>query len=386
MAVVGAAGPVLEALERAARAAGLETERRDAFPPAGEWGALVAAAVEPGAAGDATGLARAVEEAGLGLVVADPPPAEGGGAAAHPLAALSPLRSVPRAERDPSPVLAAVVVDVSGSMRGEKARAARATAARVARNPRDGDAYALLAFTGLARWVVPPTPVGPGRGALEEAALRLGEGGGTDLARALGAALGPHTGRRKVVVLVSDGLAATPGAEDVVLTAPGDPEDFVGTARVEAWDAAGIGRALPAAPDPGAGPGRLRVRVEAPEGVRGIEARWTVGGSLRRARIRVTFEAAPPSSGERPGLPPDRAFLAALAREGGGALDPQPGDPHRATPGGRRIPLDRPLWALAGLVMAGAALARGRGRDSGEAAAAPARARVQTRTTRGRSG
>ncbi|HJL03182.1 MAG TPA: VWA domain-containing protein [Polyangiaceae bacterium LLY-WYZ-15_(1-7)] len=108
------------------------------------------------------------------------------------------------------PVSLALVLDVSGSMSGEKlGQAKRAVTDTVARM-RDGDQLALITYDSTSRVVVPLGPVGARRGAIAAAVTRIAAGGGTQIPdglalgeRALRDAPDAHVRR---IVLVSDGI------------------------------------------------------------------------------------------------------------------------------------------------------------------------------------
>ncbi len=205
--ILASPGPDAEALSRAATEAGLGL-----LPPGAEGGdasvlAVVGDEVEP-----PPGMMERVRN-GVGLLLA---PISG---ARHPdsqtLASLSPLRAVERAERDRSPLLALLLVDVSGSMAGDGILAARSLSARVVKNLKETDHFGLLAFTGISRWVVPVQRVREKRKEMEAACLSLGVGGGTHLGRALAVArseLARHPSSRRVLVILSDGLSASEDA------------------------------------------------------------------------------------------------------------------------------------------------------------------------------
>jgi Ca-activated chloride channel family protein len=111
------------------------------------------------------------------------------------------------------PMDVALVVDTSGSMAGSKIESARATAAALVRNMKDGDIVALDAFSDDARTLVPPTRLDTQTRAeiLRQIALLVPRGStnmfsGLTLAESQMAAAPSSHGLRRVVV-ISDGIA-----------------------------------------------------------------------------------------------------------------------------------------------------------------------------------
>ncbi len=109
-----------------------------------------------------------------------------------------------------------LVLDVSGSMAGEKlARAVEGARAAVAA-ARDEDALGIVVFSDRTRWLLPLAPLDYRRRRLAEERLKaLGAGGGTDLAPALAtarAALAQVEAEQKAILVVTDGVTARPEA------------------------------------------------------------------------------------------------------------------------------------------------------------------------------
>jgi Ca-activated chloride channel family protein len=104
-----------------------------------------------------------------------------------------------------------VVLDVSGSMRGEKIAQTRQALHLAAKLLHDGDQFSLTVFSGDARQIIPPTPFNEkNRAAFEKAVNNLQAGGGTALHAGLD--LGLQQARRmqtenNLTLLLSDGHA-----------------------------------------------------------------------------------------------------------------------------------------------------------------------------------
>jgi len=128
----------------------------------------------------------------------------------------------PEAARRP-PVNLALVIDRSGSMRGEKIAKAREAALEVVRRLAPDDIVSLIAFDTEVETLVPAQRVGAARGRLESAICNIEPGGYTALYG--GVVRGAEEVRRFIeepnyvnrIILVSDGIANV---------GPSSPEDL----------------------------------------------------------------------------------------------------------------------------------------------------------------
>jgi Ca-activated chloride channel family protein len=107
------------------------------------------------------------------------------------------------------PVAMAVVLDVSGSMAGEKLAQARASVLELVERMRDTDEIALVTYSDSARVVQPLAPLARVRDALRMTIPTLGIEGGTNIPTGLAigaeALQSARTGLVRRIVLVSDG-------------------------------------------------------------------------------------------------------------------------------------------------------------------------------------
>jgi len=109
-----------------------------------------------------------------------------------------------------------LVLDVSGSMGGEKLARAVEGALAAVRAAREEDALGIVVFSDRTRWLLPLAPVDYRQRRLAEERLKaLSAGGGTDLAPALATARAALVGARaeqKAILVVTDGVTARPDA------------------------------------------------------------------------------------------------------------------------------------------------------------------------------
>lgn len=109
-----------------------------------------------------------------------------------------------------------LVLDVSGSMAGEKLARAVEGALAAVRAAREEDALGIVVFSDRTRWLLPLAPVDYRQRRLAEERLKaLTAGGGTDLAPALAtarAALAGVPAEQKAMLVVTDGVTARPDA------------------------------------------------------------------------------------------------------------------------------------------------------------------------------
>ncbi len=109
-----------------------------------------------------------------------------------------------------------LVLDVSGSMAGEKLARAVEGARAAVRAAREEDALGIVVFSDRTRWLLPLAPVDYRQRRLAEKRLEaLAAGGGTDLAPALAsarAALASVRAEQKAILVVTDGVTARPEA------------------------------------------------------------------------------------------------------------------------------------------------------------------------------
>jgi len=108
------------------------------------------------------------------------------------------------------PTALALVLDVSGSMTGEKIEEARRAAQELVRHMRDEDHLSIVAYNNTAWVQVPYGTVGPRRGQINRRIRELSASGGTNIPSALTAATNTLAeaplGLVRRVVLVSDGI------------------------------------------------------------------------------------------------------------------------------------------------------------------------------------
>ncbi|WP_437937924.1 vWA domain-containing protein [Sorangium sp. So ce341] len=106
-----------------------------------------------------------------------------------------------------------LVLDVSGSMRGEPMARARDAAQALVDKLDANDDFSLVTFSSDAAVRIPDGPVGPRRAAIKAAIAGIAEGGGTNIGRGLelgyaqAAQPGIPDGAVRVVLLLSDGRA-----------------------------------------------------------------------------------------------------------------------------------------------------------------------------------
>jgi Ca-activated chloride channel family protein len=106
-----------------------------------------------------------------------------------------------------------IVLDRSGSMRGQKIRDARQAVIQLVERLNTDDRFALITYANGAETASPLLPVDPvQRRSLIDAARQVPPGGGTNLGAGLQRGIDilmttPATGRQRKVILISDGLA-----------------------------------------------------------------------------------------------------------------------------------------------------------------------------------
>ncbi|XXX77108.1 VWA domain-containing protein [Sorangium sp. So ce134] len=133
-----------------------------------------------------------------------------GGGPAHVRVALRSTAQAPAARPHLSVHL---VLDVSGSMRGEPMARARDAAQALVDKLDASDDFSLVTFSSDAEVKIPDGPVGARRAAIKAAIAGITDGGGTNIGRGLelgyaqAAARGIPDGAVKVVLLLSDGRA-----------------------------------------------------------------------------------------------------------------------------------------------------------------------------------
>ncbi len=125
-------------------------------------------------------------------------------------------KEVPPEEAAPTrsgrpPINFSAVLDVSGSMQGEKIQRAKAAVLQAVQYLRPGDVFSLVTFSNEIREPFDPSPVGAGTyQAVEEALATIHAGGMTALSQGLGTGLEKakiHPQETNLVLLLSDGQA-----------------------------------------------------------------------------------------------------------------------------------------------------------------------------------
>ncbi|NUP07545.1 MAG: VWA domain-containing protein [Polyangiaceae bacterium] len=123
------------------------------------------------------------------------------------------LRSTAEAAAGRPPLAVVVVMDTSGSMRGELIQNARAAASKLVDKLDEQDQFSIVRFSSDAQVLVPMTTIGSKRQATKDAIAAITEGGGTNISEGL--RLGYEQISKKevrkdavrVVMLLSDGRA-----------------------------------------------------------------------------------------------------------------------------------------------------------------------------------
>ena len=188
-------------------------------------------------------LVQAVQEHGLGLVVAGGKSAYGsGGYHNAPLAALLPVESVQKEEkRDPSTSLV-LIIDTSGSMGGLRVQLAKEVARLAIKRLLPHDKVGIVEFYGAKRWAAPLQPAS-NMIDIQRALNRLDAGGGTVIMPAIEEAyygLQNVDTRFKHVLVLTDGGVESGAFEPLlrkmaekgintstVLCGPGAHSDFL---------------------------------------------------------------------------------------------------------------------------------------------------------------
>lgn len=123
------------------------------------------------------------------------------------------LRSTAEKATERPPLAVVVVLDVSGSMRGELIQSARDAASQLVDKLGDKDQFSLVTFSTEAGVRIPLTTIGPQRDGVKKNISEIVEGGGTNIGEGLklgyAEALKPAVKKDavKVVMLLSDGRA-----------------------------------------------------------------------------------------------------------------------------------------------------------------------------------
>jgi Ca-activated chloride channel family protein len=123
------------------------------------------------------------------------------------------LRSSAEAARERPPLSVVVVMDVSGSMRGQLIQSAREAAAGLVDKLHAGDEFALVTFSTEGQVKIPIEKVGSRKEQLKKTIGEIKEGGGTNIGEGLRLGYAEATSKKaskeavKVVMLMSDGRA-----------------------------------------------------------------------------------------------------------------------------------------------------------------------------------
>lgn len=122
------------------------------------------------------------------------------------------IRSTEKAAEDRPPLSVVVVLDVSGSMRGELIKSAREATSELVSQLKDGDEFGLVTFSTDAQTLVPIGKLGGDRSALLQKIAAITEGGGTNISGGLSAGYSElerskNVDAVRVAMLLSDGKA-----------------------------------------------------------------------------------------------------------------------------------------------------------------------------------
>lgn len=123
------------------------------------------------------------------------------------------LRSTTEAAGDRPPVAVVVVLDTSGSMRGELIKSARTAASQLVDKLAPGDRFSIVRFSNDAEVIVPMTVVGAKKEAFKEKIAAIKEGGGTNIGEGLRVGYAELSKKEvpadavRVAMLLSDGRA-----------------------------------------------------------------------------------------------------------------------------------------------------------------------------------
>jgi Ca-activated chloride channel family protein len=122
------------------------------------------------------------------------------------------LRSTEQAAKDRPPLSVVVVLDVSGSMRGQLISSARAAATELVGKLADTDEFGLVTFSSEASLLIPIGRIGSNRQAILEKIGAIKEGGGTNISGGLQGGYGELAKSKnkdavRVAMLLSDGRA-----------------------------------------------------------------------------------------------------------------------------------------------------------------------------------
>ena len=122
------------------------------------------------------------------------------------------IRSSEVAAKDRPPLSVVVVLDVSGSMRGELISSARNAASQLLGRLEDSDEFGLVTFSTDANTLVPLGRIGSSREKIQTTISQIVEGGGTNISGGLSAGYSElaktrNTDAVRVAMLLSDGRA-----------------------------------------------------------------------------------------------------------------------------------------------------------------------------------
>lgn len=122
------------------------------------------------------------------------------------------IRSSEVAAKDRPPLSVVVVLDVSGSMRGELISSARNAASQLLGKLEDSDEFGLVTFSTDANTLVPLAKIGSSREKIQTTISQIVEGGGTNISGGLSAGYSELAKTRnadavRVAMLLSDGRA-----------------------------------------------------------------------------------------------------------------------------------------------------------------------------------